>query len=115
MVFASDRCRADLRWTLDAILQILDDWMVLPTIRISETICKYACDMESMAYAKILMKDMTIILKSFGFSCPSLPMYAHHCAYPFRMNGSQKLSEQNWHEASCDAQCHATAESDLYL
>ena len=40
MVFARYRCRADLRWTVDAILQILDDGMLLLTICMIETIYK---------------------------------------------------------------------------
>lgn len=88
MASTRDRCRADLRWSVGAILQILDDRMVSLTTCISETICKYSCDMGSMAHAKILMKGTASILKSFGFIF-SLPMFARHCAYPFRMNGSQ--------------------------
>ena len=68
MVFARHRCRAGLRWTVDATLQNLDDSKVLLTSCIIETICKYE-NGERLLHMERVLSFFRCLSWSFSAAC----------------------------------------------
>ena len=52
----------------------------------------YACDLESMVYAKIIMQDLAIILKTLRLSLPHLPVFLQQ----LRLSVSTKRPANFW-------------------